>query len=226
MSDICPILTEKDIQLIGQYAPQIAEIQASESMLDEYLSHCKEQSGGNGYGNKVTNMLIKILVVAILTLAAGGSAAIFLQIVPKNWQAYIISIVTQKIMPTHVCESRWDQAVGAAASYASSITPPIFGYRPFESMTCTKRSELFEEAIRKIMLVVGGATLLNKNSLEEKIKKYIFERQRTSSKYSTTYSTTGNGEKFDLYKKSGGKKKSKKYKKSKKSKKSKKNKKH
>ncbi len=196
----CPVLTNKDIELIGSYKEDIAEIQ-SYGLPDEYLTECginDKKTGGNR--NNFTDILVKIIVFILTASAAGASSALFLTVIPENWQMYIISIANGSIsLP--VCRSTTDYALGMAQSF---LNP---------SMSCSYRAQMLEQGITRIQTAVGVITGISAATLEDKVRAFITGESKQTIQDSlgpNSYSTGRN---------SGGKRKSRKARKSRKSKK-------
>jgi hypothetical protein len=199
MSDVeCPILTDKDIQLINEYKKVIADIQ-SYGQPDEYLPECgndKKETKIGGNRNNFTEILVKIILFIITASAAGASTAFFLTVIPENWQMYIISIANRSIsLP--VCRSTTDYAFGMAQSL----------FNP--SMSCSYRAQMLEQGITRIQTAVGLITGISSATLQDRVRDFITGKNRQSIQDSNT---TGRG----------GKIKSKKARKARKSRKSKK----
>jgi len=201
----CPVLTNKDIELIGSYKEDIAEIQ-SYGLPDEYLTECginDKKTGGNR--NNFTDILVKIIVFILTASAAGASSALFLTVIPENWQMYIISIVNGSIsLP--VCRSTTDYALGMAQSF---LNP---------SMSCSYRARMLEQGITRIQTAVGVITGISAATLEDKVRAFITGENRQSIQDSS-YSYKLGPNSYSTGRNSGGKRKSRKARKSRKSRK-------
>jgi hypothetical protein len=207
--DKCPVLTDNDIQLIGSYKEDIAEIQ-SYGLPDEYLPECgindKKETKIGGNRKNFTEILVKMIVFIITASAAGASTALFLTVIPENWQMYIISIANRSIsLP--VCRSTTDYALGMAQSF---LNP---------SMSCSYRAQMLEQGITRIQTAVGVITGISTATLQDKVRDFITGNSRQSIQDSSySYIPTPNSYTTGR----GGKRKSKKTRKARKARKSKK----
>lgn len=195
MTDNCPILTSKDLELIGSFRNEIASIQSSENAFFENLSKCDIQSGG-GLRDNIISIISKVIVFSITAMAAGASAAFFLTVIPESYQMYILTIVNRS--PSfNVCMTPYD--------YASGLAQGLLNH----TMSCSYRAEMFEQGITRIQMAVGAATGISTILLEDKIKQYL----------------TGNANKMITNETNGGKRFNKKQKKTRKTRKTRKHKK-
>ena len=216
----CPLLTDKDIELISQYKLDIAKIQSGESILGEYLNACEsdgKQSGG-GLQDKLIEYITIIIVLCITAAGAGASSAFFLTFVPERWQIIILSIANRSpSLP--VCMSVTDYAMGMA----QSILHP--------GMSCAYRAQMFEQGIQRIQSAAGIVVGMGALTIKEKIKEYVTKLivgNKTSAitdRESSPYSMTPSNTKFNPNER-GGKRKSGKFRKFRKSRKSRKSRKY
>jgi len=185
----CPILTDKDRELLANFR---GDIEAIHSESDILLSQCQKGGGPSskltgGTRERLINFLVKIIMVAISAGVAGASAAFFLTAIPEVWQMWIISLVNWQAAPLSVCTSTMDYAMGSALGVFNS------------SLSCSHRAQLLEQALRRIAQVVGvgvgGITGITGVSLENNIREYIIQRIQGPT---TTYSIQS-GEKTNPY---------------------------
>jgi hypothetical protein len=159
MSDACPILTSKDIELIGNLRNEISDIQASEKIFLENISQCDNQSGG-GFKEVIIDNLTNLIVFSITALAAGASVAFFLTVLPQTYQMYIISLANGNISFSP-CMTTSDYAWGMIGSFAN----PTF--------SCSYRAQMLEQGINRIQIAAGVVTGVTGVALRDKIKIYI-----------------------------------------------------
>ena len=159
MSDTCPVLTDIDIELMGRFRNEIAQIQADTSKLSEECD-ITEQSGGG----KFSKSLAYIITVCIIALSVGATSAFLVTIIPVKWQIYILSVVNKQItLP--VCEGWRETALETAGSYIGMT----YG--------CAERARLFYTAIdtisNRIGYAVGAVTGVTSLALQDRVEKYI-----------------------------------------------------
>lgn len=164
----CPILTDKDIELIHQHKEVIAEIISSEPILGEYLNTCnltqknksKSVQSGGTLKDKLIGIITSIIVLCITAAGAGASSAFFLTVIPERWQLIILTLVN-RTPSLPVCMTVTDYAMGMAQSL----------FNP--AMSCAARAELFEQGITRINMAAAAATGTTALLLHDRIKTYI-----------------------------------------------------
>jgi hypothetical protein len=89
MSDECPVLTDKDLKLLGQFRQEIAELKSNKAKDDELFSECslggKLQTGG------ANEYLVNAIALVVTALTAGASAAFIMYTLPDNVQMFLVS---------------------------------------------------------------------------------------------------------------------------------------
>ena len=164
MTDSCPVLTDKDIELMGRFRDEISEIQSIEFILLEPLQECENSESeltGGGIKEKIIDSLVKIIVFSLTALAAGASTAFLLTVIPEMWQMQIISIVNFEAVPLSICRTNYDYAMGAAWSVAN------------ERFSCSYRAAMLEQGMTRIQTAIGGIAGLTTAVLKDKIRDFI-----------------------------------------------------
>lgn len=161
----CPMLTKQDKKIASNpnFKSIIKEIQKESHILsDSPLSKCRIQrlqSGGysgdneenmtNAKNSRFVDYFSKVLFFIITASITGASVAIFMQYLPYNVQISLLSIVNMKATIAPPCTSWYDYAVGT------------MGGLLWEDIKCSKRAEMLEQAVTKLLLIFGGTTGLS-----------------------------------------------------------------
>jgi len=214
MSDTCPVLTDKDIELMSRFRDEISEIQSSEIFLLEALQECKNSESeltGGGTKEDFINILVKIIVFIITALAAGASTAFFLTAIPEAWQMQIISWANFEFVPLTICRTNYDYAMGAALNIAN------------KKLSCSYRAEMLEQGITRIQTGVMAITGATSVALESRVREFLTRRTTPaiSQVHSTPYSMILSNEKTNINERGGRRKSRRSKRKSRKSRKSK-----
>ena len=169
MSDTCPVLTDKDIELMSRFRDEISEIQSSEIILINALQECKNSESeltGGGMKDQIIDGLVRVILFSMTALAAGASTAYLLTVIPEMWQMQIISIVNFEAVPLTICRTNYDYAIGAAWGIAN------------ERLSCSYRAAMLEQGITRIQTAIGGFAGITTAVLKDKIKEFL-TRPRT-----------------------------------------------
>lgn len=195
MSDICPTLTDTDIELLGKFRKEISIVQSNEPLLLDFLSQCDTEQSAGGPASTIRSTFIHTITIGIiLSMAmtlAGGSAMVFQTYLPQEIQAYIVFALTG--VPFDKCKTASDYAVGVGVGYSSRIGRTIvdivpqaqslvrkaleWSARGMNSYTCSQRAQAFEEAIYTITdyitLTAGGVGAITGVSLYTSIYNFF-----------------------------------------------------
>ena len=156
MSDSCPILTDRDIELFGEFRNEIAEIQSKSSDIEELIKPC---SNGTQIGG-APDLIVNVVYLIVRAIAAGATVGFLLYALPQSAQASIVSFVNNS--PSFpVCSSNLDYVVGTTSGMI------------WNTMSCSHRAEMLEMAVGKIMLGVGAVTGLTEYLIKDKIRNYL-----------------------------------------------------
>lgn len=173
MTDSCPVLTDKDIELMSRFRDEISEIQSSVPVLLDSLNECKDDKSdgeseltGGGTKEDFINISVKIIVFVITALAAGASTAFFLTAIPEPWQLQIISWANFEPTPLSVCKTTAEYTLGAMYGLANS------------RLSCSHRAEMLEQGITRIQKGIAAITGLTSAALESRVREYL-TRPRT-----------------------------------------------
>lgn len=182
MSDSCPVLTDKDIELIDKFRDEISEIQSSLPVLLDSLNECKDDKSdgeseltGGGTKEEFINISVKIIVFVITALAAGASTAFFLTAIPEPWQLQIISWANFEPTPLSVCKTTAEYTLGAMYGVAN------------RRLSCSHRAEMLEQGITRIQMGVSAITGFTSAALESRVREFL--TRRTTPAISQTRST-------------------------------------
>jgi len=198
MSEKCPVLTDKDIELMGRFRDEIAKIQADKNILFEECD-IKQQSGG-GYTKKLIENISYVIVLCIVAVASGATSAFLVTIIPQEYQMYILSFVNGK--PTlPMCGSSISTTF--YATFWSTLGAP--------HMSCGERAKLFHDGIDQITQRIGygvaAVTGVSMFALQNKVEKYItgiIDRQSVPAiENSSSYSIANLGEKTNINERGG-----------------------
>jgi hypothetical protein len=154
MSDVCPVLTDKDIELISKFRKELAYLQENS---DKAFGTCSiEQHGG------ANEVLANAIIIIVGMISAGATTGFVLNCLPQTAQLWLISLVNLKTsLP--VCTTSMDYAMSGVASY-------VPGAAGIVEMTCAVRAQLLEQGINRLMILVGGLTGV---ALSAKIKELL-----------------------------------------------------
>jgi hypothetical protein len=162
MSDTCPVLTDKDIELMGRFRNEIAKIQADTNKLFQECDITKQTGGG--FKETFIDTITNVIVLCITALAYGATAAFFINVIPDEYQKIILTLVNRRLtLP--MCD---------ANDVLGTTTTTLLSYIPFlNAPSCEERAQLFWVGIKKIQVAAGVVTGVTGAALRDKIKIYI-----------------------------------------------------
>lgn len=200
MSDSCPVLTDIDIELMGRFRNEIAQIQADKNKLFEECD-ITEQSGG-GLKQKFIAHIAYIIAFCIISIASGATSAFLVTIIPEASQMYILSLVN--LRPTlPMCGS----------SITTTISATFWSNLGFPNASCSDRAKLFYDGIQTITngIGLGVGTIIGVSSLstlKNKVENYIYGLigENVPAMTNSTPYSLASGEKTNIYERGGRRK--------------------
>jgi len=169
MSEECPILTDKDIELLGKFRKEIAELKSNEPKDDELFSECS--LGGKAQTGGANEYLVNAIAFVVTAVAAGASAAFIIYSLPENVQLFLISFVNFKpSMP--ICKTVADYAIGTGSAAIG-----------FSEMSCSYRAEMLEQGINRLMTIFAGlAGVVLKDKIRQLLDGKLVDNQNAGKR--------------------------------------------